>query len=65
MLTTPQVAHLIGKSTRTVQRAIADGELKPAMQAGTGTNAPYLFERAEVDRWIAKYRHGETERVSA
>lgn len=59
MLTTPQVAQMIGKSVRTVHRAIDDEELKPAMQVGTGANAPYLFERAEVERWIASRAKSE------
>jgi acyl-coenzyme A synthetase/AMP-(fatty) acid ligase len=53
LLTTPQVARMIRKSTRTVHRAVDDGELRYAMQVGEGTNAPYLFEPAEVARWIA------------
>ena len=53
MLTTAQVAQRINQSTRTVHRAVDDGELAPAMQVGQGTNAPFLFEVSEVERWIA------------
>jgi predicted DNA-binding transcriptional regulator AlpA len=67
LLTTPQVARMISKSTRTVHRAVDDHELKPAMQVGEGTNAPYLFEPAEVARWIAKraMKHAHDEQVPA
>lgn len=65
LLTTPQVARLIGKSTRTVHRAIDDGELQYAMQVGEGTNAPYLFEPAEVDRWIAEREQKRHEQVAS
>jgi hypothetical protein len=54
MLTTPQVARMVNRSVRTVHRAVDDHELTPAMQAGEGDNAPYLFERVEVERWIAE-----------
>jgi excisionase family DNA binding protein len=59
MYTTPQVARMINRSVRTVHRAVDDGELAPAMQAGEGTNAPYLFERAEVERWIAARKQSQ------
>jgi excisionase family DNA binding protein len=63
LLTTADVARLIGMSTRTVHRAIEAGELKFTMQAGPGVNAPYLFSHQEVARFIAaRVRH---ERKSA
>jgi hypothetical protein len=65
MLTTPQVARMAERSVRTVHRAVDDGELTPAMQAGEGGNAPYLFERAEVERWLAEREQKKHERIPA
>lgn len=47
LLTTPQVAALLGKSVRTVHRLIADERLTPAQKL-PGPNGAYLFDRAAV-----------------
>lgn len=50
------------RSTRTVLRAVHDEDLDYAQKIGTGPNAAYLFERAAVDRWLAKR---DAERIPA
>jgi hypothetical protein len=67
LLTTPDVAKLLGKSARTVHRAVIDHKLRPAMQVGTGPNAPYLFDPDEVARFLAVERrtHARHEKAVA
>ena len=64
MLTTAQVAQRIGRNVRTVHRAVDDEELAPAMQVGDGPNAPFLFEEAEVDRWVAKREQAKPDKAA-
>jgi excisionase family DNA binding protein len=53
LISSSQVAELIGKSVRTVHRLAESGEL-PAVkvQGPSGVTATYVFDLAEVERWI-------------
>jgi excisionase family DNA binding protein len=48
LLTTAQVATMLGKSTRTVQRMADTGEL-PFVQKLTGSRGAYVFDPAVVE----------------
>jgi len=51
-LSSPQVAQLIGRSVRTVQRMAESGDLRALkMEGQTGA---YIFDEDEVDRWRAQ-----------
>lgn len=52
LLTTFEVAELLGKRPRTVQRLAADGEI-PATKL-PGPNGAYLFTRDAVDEYAAR-----------
>lgn len=47
LVTSPQAAHILGKSARTVQRMADDGAL-PVAQKLPGPNGAYLFKRSDV-----------------
>ena len=49
LLTTAQVANLLGKSVRTVNRMAEAGNLPPAIKVPGKTGA-YLFHRADAER---------------
>lgn len=53
LLTSPQVAHILGKSARTVQRMADSGEL-PITQKLPGPNGAYLFSRRDVEALAKK-----------
>jgi excisionase family DNA binding protein len=55
VLSSPQVAALLGKSVRTIQRMAESGEL-PAIKMGGQTGA-YVFDANEVELW--RYRQSE------
>ena len=48
LLTTAKVAALLGKSTRTIARLAAEGEL-PYVHKGDGIRGGYLFDRGIVE----------------
>ena len=52
-LTTGEAAALIGVTSSAVRKAAAEGRLKAARKL-PGATGPYLFRRADVDRYIAK-----------
>ena len=49
LLSSPQVAAILGKSARTVHRLVESGELIPALKAPGGPNGAYLFNPADVE----------------
>lgn len=49
LLTTPEVANLLRKSPRTVQRMANDGSLDPVKKL-SGPNGAFLFDAADVRR---------------
>lgn len=51
-LTTSEVSKLSGKVRQTVCRAAQLGQLQPAAKL-PGSLGTYLFQRVEVERWIA------------
>ena len=53
LLTSPQVAHLLGCSTRTVHRLVTSEELIPAQKL-PGPNGAYLFRRSDVEALLAE-----------
>lgn len=55
VLSSPQVAELLGKSVRTIQRLAESGEL-PAIKMDGRTGA-YVFDATEVE--LYRYRQGE------
>jgi hypothetical protein len=63
LMTTPQAAAVLKKSTRTVHRFRLAGEITPVMIVGTGPNAAFLFAREDVD--ALKARLGERKTASA
>ncbi|MFB9378567.1 helix-turn-helix transcriptional regulator [Kineococcus gynurae] len=60
LITSPEVAHLLGKSMRTVQRMADAGEL-PVAQKLPGPNGARLFRRVEIEALVAA---GRTEQVA-
>lgn len=52
LLTSAQVAEILGKSVRTVNRMAKSGALPVAMKVGPQTGA-YLFARADIERLAA------------
>jgi hypothetical protein len=54
IITTGEAGRMIGRSTRTVQRLIASGEL-PTVGKLAGVNGHFLLDRAVVETLIAKY----------
>lgn len=48
LVTSPQAAHILGVSNRTVHRLADAGELKPALQL-PGPNGAFLFLRSAVE----------------
>lgn len=63
LLTTPEAAQILGRSTRTVHRMVIAGELVPVKRLSIGPNGALLFDLRDVQR-IAKDR-GLTESGSA
>ncbi len=55
LLTTPEAAKLLRRSTRTVHRLVAAGELTPIKRLDVGPNGALIFDRRDVER-IAKDR---------
>lgn len=53
LLTTPQVAHLLSKGARTIQRMAASGELMPVAKL-PGPNGAYLFRRRDIEKLLAR-----------
>lgn len=53
LLTSPEVAAKLGKSTRTVHRLVDSGDLT-YVKKFAGPNGAYLFDAAAVDAYIAK-----------
>jgi predicted DNA-binding transcriptional regulator AlpA len=53
ILSTAQVAELIGKSARTVARMAEAGTLRPIHQL-PGRNGAYLFLRGDVEALLAE-----------
>ena len=51
LLSTAQVAVMLGKSTATVKRMALAGTLPPAIKLPGETGA-YLFDRADVERLL-------------
>ncbi len=51
LLTSPQVAHRLGKSIRTVHRLAESGDLVP-VQKLPGPNGAYLFRESDVERLV-------------
>ncbi len=49
-LTSAEVAALVNKSPRTVQRAVAEGRIKPGL-VRPGKNGAYLFTEDEAKRY--------------
>jgi excisionase family DNA binding protein len=52
MLTTSQVAEILGKSTRRITQLVKSGRLRPALKL-EGIRGAYLFEPQAVDRFLA------------
>lgn len=50
LLTSPQVAHLLGCSTRTVHRLVDGNELIPAQKL-PGPNGAFLFDPTAVEMY--------------
>lgn len=53
LLTSPQAAHRIGVSHRTVHRLAATGKLAPAQKL-PGPNGAFLFSARDVEKFIAR-----------
>ncbi|MBU8832458.1 helix-turn-helix domain-containing protein [Mycolicibacterium goodii] len=58
-----QAAAKSGEPARTIRYAIKTGALKADKLPGA--TGAYLIRPRELDRWIAKKRHREGERVTA
>jgi excisionase family DNA binding protein len=54
LIGTAEVARVLGKSTRTVHRMVADGRLTPTMIAPGGYVGTWLFDRAEIEALAAE-----------
>jgi excisionase family DNA binding protein len=54
LLSAAQVAELLGKSVRTVQRLAEDGELRA--EKLPGTTGAYVFDAAVVDDYLEQQR---------
>lgn len=52
-LTSTEVAALVGKSARTIHRAVAAEEIVP-FEKLRGRNGAYLFTQEEAERYRAK-----------
>lgn len=53
LLSTAEVAELLGKDVSTVSRRVSAGALTPAKRIGGGANGgAMLFRRSDVDRLI-------------
>jgi len=50
LLTSPQVAHRLGCSVRTVHRLVESDELIPAQKL-PGPNGAFLFDAADVEMY--------------
>jgi excisionase family DNA binding protein len=57
LLTSPQVATMLGKSIRTVQRMAEAGEL-PAMKLPGETGA-YVYDPTEIELWQLRRQRQE------
>lgn len=53
LLTSPQVALLLGKSIRTVHRLVSSGDLIPAHKL-PGPNGAFLFDERDVARLLTR-----------
>ena len=53
LMDTRQVAKAAHVTVPTVTRWVADGNLKPAHK-GEGLRGAYVFDKAEVERWLAE-----------
>lgn len=67
LLTSPEVSNLLGVSIRTVHRRVDAGDLR-AVRKLPGPNGAFLFDRAEVERFLENQRTadgGDANRASA
>jgi len=53
LLTSFEAGLMLGKSSRTIQRMVDAGKLKPAQKLA-GPNGAYLFARADIERLIPR-----------
>lgn len=51
LLSSPQVAAILGKSARTIHRLVESGDLVPAFKAPGGPNGAYLFAPDAVEAY--------------
>lgn len=50
LITTAQAADILGRSHRTIHRAVASGDLVPALTSPGGRFGAFLFRREDVER---------------
>lgn len=53
ILTSPEVATLLGRSPRTVHRLVKSGQLVPVKQFA-GPNGAFLFDRETVEAFVSQ-----------
>ena len=58
LLTTGDVARMIGRSARTVSRLVKDGEI-PYAERLTAANGIYLIRRSDVIDFLARQQQKE------
>lgn len=63
LLTTVEVMAFAGRSRKTVQRWVKDGDLKPVKQL-TGPYGAYLFSRSDVAAVLARKGANDDEAVA-
>ncbi len=56
LLTSPEVAQILGCSNRTVHRLAMTGGLVPARRLSVGPNGAFLFRRQDVEQVAAERR---------
>lgn len=64
LLTAPEASRLLGVSIRTVHRRVEAGELV-AVRKLPGPNGAFLFDRAEIERYLSAAAQADTEPSAA
>lgn len=65
LISSPEAARIIGRSSRTIHRLVDSGELIPVSRVSAGPNGAYVFHRADVERIAGQFKPRAARRVSA
>ncbi len=56
LLSTAEVAHILGRSVSTVSRLVSRGELTPVQRIGGGPGGSMFFDAAQIDDYLERER---------